>query len=951
MAKNYSVDDILEEVRRKKSGAAQQAPPSYSDSGSSAWGEAPRRAEAQEPDTWQEAPARRRQPQAAEPPAEERPFARLGQERRAWGDFEAEEPRPQARQAAPGRSREEWNPYSEPMVRSGSHINTAGLADFFSHTEEEDPKEAKKRAKREKKAARKPRRGRQESAAPQQEEEADYTPFRGESLAGSWKEAPAPDRQDRFSFGMEQEEKEEFSFGGRPFGGEEPRFEPRGSREAFRPQRPAREESSPRDEEAPRWQRPFSEEEGPDFGGAFRQESLPQEEENPFRSRFLARQGMTEPEGEAGTPAARQEEAEPEEPARTFHFSQAAAAKPWEEEEDLARTRMIPPQGGEDRVARQTAQIHQAILEDEDEEEPQGEIDDFTSQKEAPAIEEDLLRQKRRLGLRFWLNLALLAVLLYLAFALNIQAMPLPDFMLPETSMRMFLGVNLGLFAILMLLNGTVLVEGVKSLIIRDAGTDAPAAVAMIASLMQGVALVISPDQVADLALPFYFAPVALVLLFNSMGKNMMLGRILRNFRFLAGEGRKKAVSLVGSPALADELGRGLEGGARKVAYSAPAGFLTQFLESSYSDEYDENINRTTAPICLIASLVVSVIAGILSGDVFTGLTSFAAISCICAPLTLTLVGNGPLNKASKVLVKKGLMISGHDAVEEYHDVDAVVLKAADLFPGGCITLHGLKAFEQNRIDEAIVDAASVICSCGSELKDVFLSVIGGNQALLKKVDHVVYEDMMGLSAWVDGKRVLVGSRDLMMHHGIATPSADYEAKFKKEDRQLLYLANSGELTAMFILSYHPADSMYRALRHLAKRQIGLIVKATDPNLNAKTIGEIYDYPAYCIKVLSSQLHEEYERMTAERKTAPCRIAYTSDNAVPLLWSVRAAAKLKRNIGTATILQLVGLGVGYAVITFFSIIQSISVISFSAMLLFQLFFFVVIHLLALSRKV
>ena len=47
---------------------------------------------------------------------------------------------------------------------------------------------------------------------------------------------------------------------------------------------------------------------------------------------------------------------EPEEPARTFHFSQAAAAKPWEEEEDLARTRMIPPQGGEDRVARQTAQ-------------------------------------------------------------------------------------------------------------------------------------------------------------------------------------------------------------------------------------------------------------------------------------------------------------------------------------------------------------------------------------------------------------------------------------------------------------------------------------------------------------------------------------------------------------------------------------------------------------------
>lgn len=31
--------------------------------------------------------------------------------------------------------------------------------------------------------------------------------------------------------------------------------------------------------------------------------------------------------------------------------------------------------------------------------------------------------------------------------------------------------------------------------------------------------------------------------------------------------------------------------------------------------------------------------------------------------------------------------------------------------------------------------------------------MIGGNRRMLKKVDSLMYEDGMGLSAWVDGKR------------------------------------------------------------------------------------------------------------------------------------------------------------------------------------------------------
>ena len=40
------------------------------------------------------------------------------------------------------------------------------------------------------------------------------------------------------------------------------------------------------------------------------------------------------------------------------------------------------------------------------------------------------------------------------------------------------------------------------------------------------------------------------------------------------------------------------------------------------------------------------------------------------------------------------------------------MLDVASLFPNDSVTLHGIKTFQQGRIDEAIVDAASLVCSC-----------------------------------------------------------------------------------------------------------------------------------------------------------------------------------------------------------------------------------------------
>lgn len=84
---------------------------------------------------------------------------------------------------------------------------------------------------------------------------------------------------------------------------------------------------------------------------------------------------------------------------------------------------------------------------------------------------------------------------------------------------------------------------------------------------------------------------------------------------------------------------------------------------------------------------------------------------------------------------------------------------------------------------------------------------MAAKEELLKPVDDLVYEDGMGLSAWVDGKRVLIGSRELMLNHEIQSPDRDYELKFRRT-AEVLYILQFGELTAMFIVIYNPSPDV-----------------------------------------------------------------------------------------------------------------------------------------------
>jgi len=349
----------------------------------------------------------------------------------------------------------------------------------------------------------------------------------------------------------------------------------------------------------------------------------------------------------------------------------------------------------------------------------------------------DLVSQKSGLLVRLLLTGLCGLILVYLALSYE-YPLPLPTFMWPESHIRVYFIVNLILTAFAVLVNSNTVGGGLISLVTLKADNDSFAALSTLASLIQAVSLVVAPDLFTGAKLHFYTPVAVLILFFNLLGKLNLTGRVMRNFRVIAGERRARSTTvMVGSKEMARDMTRGQNLDFPQIVYPVQTGFFSNFLELSYEEDYSDGVARVLAPVSAAACLLMSLVSFLFSKSAFTALAVFAASACICAPLGAQLAANLPQGRLAKLLSRENAMVSGYGALERLSRANAVAVRCSDLFPSENITLHRIKMFQKAALDEAIIDAASVICSCESTLTGIFTQMVGGRTEILKKVKNL----------------------------------------------------------------------------------------------------------------------------------------------------------------------------------------------------------------------
>lgn len=512
--------------------------------------------------------------------------------------------------------------------------------------------------------------------------------------------------------------------------------------------------------------------------------------------------------------------------------------------------------------------------------------------------------------------------------------------------------IIIGMIAII--ISAPVITNGMKRLFKLKPDSDSAVAVTAVTVIVSTIIAFFTPELVKSGAVNIYVPASNLALLFNSIGKFLIINRAERNFRVISKEAERYGITCVTDDISAETLTRGTMTDFPVLASMHKTNFLTDFLKYTYSSDISDKFCRHSVPVSIIISAVVSTFITIIRKESFCeGLSLFSMLICISSCIGMTLVSNLPLNNASKKAIKnnKGI-IFGYQSVDDFYDTNSVLVEAKDLFPEISVKLAGMKVFSDSKADEAILEASSLVNYAGSIMKGIFDDVTIGKEKCPYPIENFSYEDSLGLCGWINNKRILFGSRELMTSHNIeGMPTKTKENEFAGDDKEVVYLSVSGNLSAMFVVELKSESNIKYWINQLWQNNVHLIIKSIDSCITLKRLSQIFDIPEEFMRIIPKKLHPEFDEQTKKSVRLSASMA-CSGRFSEFAQLIISAKTIHSSAVTGLIVQAVSilLGMGMGILMIISKSFGYSGLPSSAILIYNLIFALITYLSVNIKK-
>lgn len=579
---------------------------------------------------------------------------------------------------------------------------------------------------------------------------------------------------------------------------------------------------------------------------------------------------------------------------------------------------------------------------------PEEDLEEYSSLSDAPMVAGELAAMRQTRMVRTVFTGALALFLIYLGLSARVEWLkPIPA-LDPHTAPLAYLVTNFALLAVTAFSSITTIGAGLRGLVQRPT-VDSFAALATVSAALQNAAYLFGaktfdPDAVT------LFAPVAALLLCgNALGKWMQLRAVCANFALASSGEEHAAAFLLEKEQLARRLCDGLGEGEPCLLLNRPTALVKGFLSQSFSARPLDDGAQKLCWALSAAALVCAIAAG-LKGGIPTALSGFAGALALGAPLAATVCYALPAQLLQGAAARCGAVVPGPSAVRALGSANTVLLRARDLFPAGSVRLHGIKTFEKERIDIAILYAASLLSVRCETLRGVFMGMLDNNEKLLAKVENATTEIGCGFTGWIDGKRVLLGNREMMRRHDIELPSLDYENRYTKNgQRSPIYLAVSGKLFGMFLVSYRPSRRAAEAMNRLADSGANVLIQAEDFNITAQLVAEAYALPDSMVKVLTQAEQDALETELAYRPESE-GVMIHNGSCASLLGGLYVAARVAAGERLAGFTLAAAVAMGAVASAAISFSQGLAGLSLGLVLAYQLVWSAAVAAASLLKK-
>ena len=572
---------------------------------------------------------------------------------------------------------------------------------------------------------------------------------------------------------------------------------------------------------------------------------------------------------------------------------------------------------------------------------------EYFGPKEKVHVEEELLKEKSKLTVK---TVVLSIICFVMAILAGVAGVENGSFEIYGNNEYVYVIVQLLLLLVATGLNFRSVTNTVKNLKDKVVDMDTVISVSVLAGVIQcifGLAFTDSVESVACLVAGGALVPMIM----KTVGELIRCKNDINNFYIVSDEEHEIfTVQNIPDEDTANEIARGLMLGDPDIKYSASINFPARFVELSRSAEVTAPLFRIAVPVICGIAVLVGIIYSVVSKNVFAGVSALTGIILMGLPVAASLISAVNLSTANKKLNAEGTAINGYSAVEDAVNSNGVMIDACDAFVSGGCNIEGMKLYHKMRIDEAILYTASVVIESGGVLADVFEGVIIGKKELLFPVESLSYEEKLGCSCWIHNHRVLVGNRELLVHHNVEVPDKELEEKYKASGKNVIYLAIEGKISAMFIVVYKANEETAKYMRELEKDGLTIFFRTSDANITESFLEQEFGLPSNVVKIINPVAGEMFSKVkNKETDRADAKIIHDG-KVQTMLSALHSAFAISSYVTVSKTVQLVASFIGVAIVALLAFLSGLAQIGVWQIIIYQAVWAVVLSVLPSFRK-
>lgn len=263
---------------------------------------------------------------------------------------------------------------------------------------------------------------------------------------------------------------------------------------------------------------------------------------------------------------------------------------------------------------------------------------------------------------------------------------------------------------------------------------------------------------------------------------------------------------------------------------------LDGIVRRTEEDGPDESVFGVLTPYFVVAALVLSIIAAVISKDFSSFAHILSGIFVCAAPIAMLITFPMPFFISIKSLIRSGSTIAGWSGLYDIGKAKHLIVTDSDLFPKGCVKISRTRVFAGMEPERIISFAGSIISASGSAMVHPFAELMRKAGGGLMPVEAFSVHESGGLTAMIDGEDVYCGNAAFMRLMGVVLPE-------KYVLNNGVYIAVASVICGVFEMEYTASDAVKSALEELVGSDRHAIFAVRDFNITPSMLSVKFDMP------------------------------------------------------------------------------------------------------------